>query len=69
MNIDFTPEELNLITRNHTYSLHPLWVRERSKEKDAVDQSNLQRLYNQESINQDLKFKSVQKYDENEFWY
>ena len=64
MNIDFTSDELNLITSDHTYSLHPLWVRERSKEKDAVDQSNLQRLYNQESITQDLKFKSVQKYDE-----
>ena len=64
MNIDFTSEELNLITRDHTYSLHPLWVRERSKEQDAVNQLNLQRLYNPETITEDLRFKNVEMCDE-----
>lgn len=64
MDIDFTLEKLSLITSDHTYSLHPLWVRERSKEQDAVDQSNLQRLYNPETITEDLKFKNVERCDE-----
>ena len=64
MDIDFTSEKLRLITIDHTYYLHPLWVRERSKEKDAVDQSNLQRLYDPESITEDLKFKNVEMCDE-----
>ena len=45
MDFDFTPEKLDLTDGDQQYSLHPIWVRERSQEEDSVDQNNYQRLY------------------------
>ena len=46
MNLDYDPKELRISVDNETFRLHPLWIRERSLEEGAVDQSSLQRRKN-----------------------
>ena len=59
MNLDYDPKELRILVDNETFRLHPLWIRERSLEEDAVDQSSLQRLYDPEKISVNLQIKTA----------
>ena len=66
MNFDFTPEKLELTDGDQQYSLHPIWVRERSQEEDSVDQNNYQRLYDPECLQHDLRFSNIKLISEND---
>ena len=45
-------------------SWDPLWIRERSIEEDAVDQSSMQRLYDPEKISVNLEIKDAKEIEE-----
>ena len=57
MDFDFTPEKLELTDGDQQYSLHPIWVRERSQEEDSVDQNNYQRLYDLNAYSMTFDFR------------
>ena len=64
MNLDYDPKELRISVDNETFRLHPLWIRERSLEEGAVDQSSLQRLYDPEKISVNLQIKAAKAIEE-----
>ena len=66
MNIEFDSTELRLITDKESIRLHPLWMRERSKEETAVDQRSFQRLYDPETLADNLIFSDVKQLDQDE---
>ena len=64
MNLDYDSKELRITVDSETFRLHPLWIRERSIEESAVDQSSMQRLYDPEKISTNLEIKDVKEVDE-----
>jgi len=64
MNFDYDSKELRITINSEIFRLHPLWIRERSSEEGAVDQSSMQRLYDTEKISADLEIKDVKEVDE-----
>ena len=66
MNIEFDSTELRLLTDKESIRLHPLWMRERSKEETAVDQRSFQRLYDPETLADNLTFSDAKQLDHDE---
>jgi gamma-butyrobetaine dioxygenase len=66
MNIEFDSSELRLFVDNEAIRLHPLWMRERSKEETAVDQRSFQRLYDPETLEDNLTFADAKQLDQDE---
>lgn len=66
MSLEFNAKELKLQINDDAIKLHPLWMRERSKESDAVDQISMQRLYDPEEIETNLKFSNAKKINEDQ---
>ena len=66
MNIEFDSSELRLLVDNEAIRLHPLWMRERSKEETAVDQRSFQRLYDPETLEDNLTFTDAKQLDQDE---
>jgi len=64
MNLDYDSKELRITVDSETFRLHPLWIRERSIEESAVDQSSMQRLYDPEKISVNLEIKDVKEVNE-----
>ena len=63
MNIEFDSSEIRLIKDKEAIILHPLWLRERSKEESAVDPRSLQRLYDPETLEHSLTFEDAKQLD------
>ena len=63
MNLDYDSKELRITIDSEIFRLHPLWIRERSIEEDAVDQSSMQRLYDPEKISVNLEIKDAKEID------
>ena len=66
MNIEFDSSELRLFVDDEAIRLHPLWMRERSKEETAVDQRSFQRLYVPETLEDNLTFADAKQLDQDE---
>ena len=66
MNIEFDSSELRLFVDDEAIRLHPLWMRERSKEETAVDQRSFQRLYDPETLEDNLTFADAKLLDQDE---
>ena len=66
MNIEFDSSELRLFVDDEAIRLHPLWMRERSKEETAVDQRSFQRLYDPETLEDNLTFADAKQLDQDE---
>ena len=66
MNIEFDSSELRLFVDDEAIRLHPLWMRERSKEETAVDQRSFQRLYDPETLEDNLTFTDAKQLDQDE---
>ena len=69
MNLDYDSKELRITIDSEIFRLHPLWIRERSIEESAVDQSSMQRLYDPEKISVNLEIKDVKEVDESKIFY
>jgi len=61
MNVEFDPCELTLLVEDKAIRLHPLWMRERSREETAIDQRSFQRLYDPEALAGDLTFSDAKQ--------
>lgn len=61
MNVEFDPSELRLLVEDKAIRLHPLWMRERSREETAIDQRSFQRLYDPETLADDLTFSDAKQ--------
>ena len=66
MNIEFDSTEIRLFKDKEAIILHPLWLRERSKEEGAVDSRSFQRLYDPETLEVSLTFKDAKQLDQDE---
>lgn len=66
MNIEFDSSEIRLFKDKEAIILHPLWLRERSKEESAVDPRSLQRLYDPETLEHNLTFEDAKQLDHDE---
>ena len=64
MKLDHDQNLLRLEIEGSVYNLHPLWIRERSNEKNAVDQNSFQRLYDPEKLPVDLKINELTQINE-----
>ena len=64
MNLDYDSKELRITINREIFRLHPLWIRERSLEEGAVDQSSMQRLYDPEKISVNLEIMDAKEVDE-----
>lgn len=66
MSLEFNSKELKLQINDDAINLHPLWMRERSKETSAVDQISMQRLYDPEEIETNLQFSDAKKINDDQ---